>query len=149
MQSVRIRKTFTNVHKNRNPKNTRNTYDTLFWFRYETFYYLFEFKVFRHEERETHNFFLCWLFHLIPTTCGAHRKLLVWRRRAPKIGLLLLASNLNCLLFFQIPKSSALPGITSFTSPVQFSIFFIVTYLIVTSALRAREHLHSNPSAII
>ena len=36
-----------NVHKHRNPKNTRN------WFRFETFIYLFEFKVFRHEERET------------------------------------------------------------------------------------------------
>ena len=48
-----------NVHNTyRNPKNTKLVY--------ETFYYLFEFKVFRHEERERHNFFLCWLFHLTP-----------------------------------------------------------------------------------
>ena len=39
---------------------------TLFWFRYETFYYLFEFKVFRYEERERDNFLLSWLFHLTP-----------------------------------------------------------------------------------
>ena len=35
---------------------------TLYLFWYETFIYLFEFKVFRYEERETHNFLLCWLF---------------------------------------------------------------------------------------
>ena len=34
-----------NIH--RESENTRN------WFRYETFIYLFEFKVFRHEERDT------------------------------------------------------------------------------------------------
>ena len=34
-------------------RKTRNTYYSLFWFCYETFIYLFEFKVFRHEERET------------------------------------------------------------------------------------------------
>ena len=44
-----------NVH--RESRNTRN------WFRYETFYELFEFKVFRHE-RERHNFFLCWLSYI-------------------------------------------------------------------------------------
>ena len=45
-------------------RKTRN------WFRYPNFYYLFVFKVFRHEERERHNFFLCWHFHLNPTTCS-------------------------------------------------------------------------------
>ena len=47
-------------------RKTRNTYDSLFWFRYETFYYLFEFKVFRHEEREreTHADFSIWLHHV-------------------------------------------------------------------------------------
>ena len=44
---IRIRKTFTNVHKHIEIRKTRN------WFRYETFIYLFVFKVFRHEERET------------------------------------------------------------------------------------------------
>ena len=46
--------------------------------------------------------------------------------------------------FFEIPKSSALPGMTSFTSPSYFlSGVFIVTSLIVTSTPHAREHLHS------
>ena len=35
-------------------RKARNTSDSLFWFRYETLIYLFEFKLFRHEERETH-----------------------------------------------------------------------------------------------
>ena len=34
-------------------QKTQSTYNSLFWFRYETFIYLFESKVFRHEERET------------------------------------------------------------------------------------------------
>ena len=64
----------------RNPK-TFETLTTL-WFRYETFYYLFEFKVFRHEERET---------QFLQQTRGAFRRPL----RAPKIVYLLQASNLN------------------------------------------------------
>ena len=79
-------------------RKTRNTYDSLFWFRYETFIYLFEFKVFRHEERD--NFFLCWLFHLTPPRAAPHCKLLVWPRRAPKIDLLRPSPNLNKLFFF-------------------------------------------------
>ena len=57
---------YENIHyayKHRNPK-TLETMTTLSWFRHETFIYLFEFKFFRYEERETHNFFLCCLFHL-------------------------------------------------------------------------------------
>ena len=37
--------------------------------RYETFYYLFEFKVFRHEERDT-QFLSMLTFPSDPTTCG-------------------------------------------------------------------------------
>ena len=68
-------------------------------------------------EKETHNFFLCWLFHLTP----------------PQTTGLALASSENCLssssvesqltVFFQIPKSSVLPGMTSFTSLVPFPIW--------------------------
>ena len=62
---IPIWKTFTNVHKHIGIRKTRN------WFRYETFYYLFEFKVFRHEERETHTIsfyadFSIWPHHVRP-----------------------------------------------------------------------------------
>ena len=43
-----------------NPKIHETLMTPFFWFRYETFYYLFEFTVFQH------NFLLCWLFHLSP-----------------------------------------------------------------------------------
>ena len=44
-----------NVHNVHNALESEKTKHLRlsFWFRYETFYYLFEFKVFRHEERET------------------------------------------------------------------------------------------------
>ena len=54
---------FINIY--RNPKNTklvpvRNFYSP-FWV-----YRFFDMR----RERHTHSFFLCWLFHLNPTTCG-------------------------------------------------------------------------------
>ena len=49
--------------------------------------------------REKHNFFLCWLFHLTPTTCSPRHKLLVWPRRALKIDFLTQSLNLNELFF--------------------------------------------------
>ena len=53
------------VHTHIGIRKTRN------WFRYETFYYLFEFQVFRHEERERHTQFLSILpFPSESTTCG-------------------------------------------------------------------------------
>ena len=106
-----------------NPKKTRDTYDSLFWFRYKTFYYLFEFKVFRHEERERHDFFLCWLFHQTPPRAALCCKLLVWPRRAPEIDFLPLASNLNSVFSKSKILSPSLPGMTSFTSPVSFPIW--------------------------
>ena len=84
-----------------------NTYDSLFWFRYETFYYLFEFKVFRLEERETHNFLLYWLFHLIPPGAAPRCKLLVWLQRSPENQLPSSSVESRLTAFFQIPKSSA------------------------------------------
>ena len=56
---------------------------------------------FLNTRRERHNFFLCWLFHLNPFTCGSRRKLVVWSRRAPKINSLVRSLNLNKLLFFK------------------------------------------------
>ena len=121
----------------RESRNIRN------WFRYETFIYLFEFKVFRHEERETQ------FLSMLTFPSDPHHV-----RPPPQTTGLSSASSENWLAsckpksqptaFFQIPKSSALPGMTSFTSPVNFlSGVFIVTLLIVTSAPPAREHLHS------
>ena len=88
---------------------------------------------FWHEERETHTIFLCWLF--------AHRQLSThWPNqrtcapRSPQTGLASprlesqLASSKSksqLLLFFKITKnpSPSLSGMTSFTSPVLFSIW--------------------------
>ena len=72
------------------------------WFRYETFYYLLEFKVFRQVERET-QFFSMLAFpsepHHVRHPC---HKLLVWPRRAPKIDFPCLSPNLNSLVRSQI-----------------------------------------------
>ena len=73
-------------------ENTRN------WFRYETFIYLFEFKVFRHEERETQLLSIL-AFPSESTTCGPRCKLLVWPRQGLKIDLLRPASNLTSLVW--------------------------------------------------
>ena len=132
-----------NIH--RESRNTWNTDDSLVWFRYKTFIYLFKFKVFRYEERET-QFLSMLTFPSNPTMCNPHRKQLVWPRRAPKIDFLPLDSNLNLLtVFFQIPKSSALPGMTSFTSPVTFPIwgFYCDISDFHICPVRTREHLHS------
>ena len=59
-----------------------------------------------------------------PTTCGTFRRpQLVSPRRAPKIDFLRPSPKLNYCFFFKSPKSSALPGMTSFTSPVIFPIW--------------------------
>ena len=124
---------------NKGIRKTRNTYDSLFWFRYETFYYPFESKVFRYEERETQ--FLSMLTFLSDTTtCGTPLQ-----TTGPKIDYLPLASNLNSL-FFSNSKilSPSLPGMTSFTSPVHFlSGFFIVTSVIVTSTPHTRVNTYT------
>ena len=100
-------------------ENTRN------WFRYETFYYLFEFKFFRHEERET---------QFLQQTHGTFR--------GPQIDYLPLDSDLNTL--FQIPKSSASRfRAWRHSRPRSYFLYrvFMVTSLIIISALR--EYLHS------
>ena len=103
------------VHKINHDMNTGNVHresrNTQNWFRYENFNYLFEFKFFRHEERQS---------QLLQQTRGTFPRPPSWSR---------LGETKNCLpsssvesqlsvFFFQIPKSSALPGMTSFTSPV-------------------------------
>ena len=51
----------------------------------------------------------------------SRRPKLISPRRAPKINLPRLSPKLNYCFFFKSPTSSALPGMTSFTSPVPFS----------------------------
>ena len=89
---IRIRKTFTNVHKRRNSKNTKHI-RLSFLVQVRNFYYLFKFKVFCHEERETQ-----FLTMLTVRTSSAHDSLtqqtqgtfrrpqLVSPRRTPKIN---------------------------------------------------------------
>ena len=53
--------------------------------------------------RKRDTIFLCWLFHLPPTTCDTRRR----PRRAPKVNRLLRTLKLNSLIFLKSPKSSA------------------------------------------
>ena len=79
----------------------------------------FEFKVFRHE-RETQ-----FLQQTHGTFCrpqlGSHQG--ETKNRLPS------SRFVSQLSFFQIPKSSALPGMTSFTSPVIFYLGFLLWHL--------------------
>ena len=131
----------TSIYACRNPKNTEHL-RLYFWFRYKTFIYLFEFKVFRHEERKTQ--FLSMLtfpsdpHHVRPppqTTASASSENRLASSK-PK-------SQLTVFFKFQNPQPLA-SGHDFIHVPSPFlSGFFIVTSVIVTSALRAREHLHS------
>ena len=74
---------------------------------------------------------------------ASRRPKLVSTRWGPKITLPRLSPKLNLLLFFKSPKSSMLPGMTSFKSPIPFSIWGFYC--------DAREHLHStenSPTAV-
>ena len=97
--------------------------------------------------REKHNFFLYWIFHLTPNNVWhPHRKLLVWPRRPPKIDFLVRSLNLNLLVFFSKSQNPQ-PRFRAWRHSRPWYNFlsgeFIVTFLIVTSASRAHEHLHS------
>ena len=111
----------------RESRNTRN------WFRYETFYYLFEFKVFRHEERERHNFFLSWLFYLAPTTCGTFRRpqlVSPWRDQKSTTFLETRIST-NCRFFFKFKNPQRFWAWRHLRSRSHFLFgVFIVTSLI-------------------
>ena len=54
---------------------------------------------------------------------ASRSSILVSPRWAPKIVFLVQSLNLNFFFFFQIPKSSVLPSMTSLTSPVSFPIW--------------------------
>ena len=80
------------------------TWNSRNWFRYETFIHLFEFKGFRHEERETQSFYAdC--FYIVSSQPNqraaplAHK--VVWPRPALKVNLLLPSRELNSLLFLK------------------------------------------------
>ena len=103
---IQIRKTFPNVHKHRNLKNTEQLQLSFFWFRYETFYYLFEFKVFQHEERET-QFLSMLTFPSDPTTCGTPPQTTGLASASSKKQLPSSSIKSQLTVFFQIPKSSA------------------------------------------
>ena len=81
-------------------RKTRN------WFRYENFIYLFEFKVFRHEERET-QFLTMLTFSSDPTTCGTQLQTTGLASASSENRLASSKSQTQLTAFFQIPKSSA------------------------------------------
>ena len=102
---------------------------------------------FRHEERETQSFYAdCSSIVSSQLTDSTNARAHPAVHKLPglaqvrKINSLRLSPNLNTLLFFKITKnpSPSLPGMTSFTSPVPFSIWgFNVKSVIVTSPARA------------
>ena len=103
-----------NVHTHIGIRKYSKHLTTFFWFWYDTFIYLFEFKVFRHEERETK-----FLTTLTVHTSSALNSLTQSMRgtfRRPPTGLASASSenqlapsksNSQLTVFFQIPKSSA------------------------------------------
>ena len=136
---IPIRKTFTmfiiiEIRKTRN------------WFRYETFIYLFEFKVFRHEERET-QFLTMLTFPSDPTTCGTTLQTtgLASASSENQLASSKPKSQLTGFFFFksQNPQPVASEHDVIHIPSRFLSGVFIVTSVIVTSSLRAREHLHS------
>ena len=94
-----------------NPKTTRNC------FRYETFIYLFEFKVFRQEERETHTISSTNTRHISSTPAGLYEA-------RPKIDYLPLDSNLNYLVFFKNSKILSAYRHDAFHVPGNISYLF-------------------------
>ena len=131
----------------RNPKNTQNTW-RLSWFRYEAFIYLFEFKVFRHEERERHTHTISYyaVFSIWPPPRAVP---------PPQTTGLASASSENQLasskpksqltVFFKFPNPQTIasghdvihvPGYSSYLG-------VLLWHLWLSHPPRAREHLHS------
>ena len=92
-----------NLHKHRNPKNTKHWRLSFFGSGTKLFITFLSLRFFD-MRRETHTFFICWLFHLTSPRSAPRRKLLVWPRLAPKINFLPLASNLNSQSFLKSPN---------------------------------------------
>ena len=117
-RNIQTRKTFTNVHKHCNPKKHEICSGTKLFI---TFLSLRFFDM----RRERHNFFLGWLFHLTPPgaapspqTIGLASASSENRLPLSKSKSQLSRSEFQSQLaaFFQISKSLAFPGMTSFTS---------------------------------
>ena len=115
-------------------------------FRYETFYYLFELKVFRYEERETQSFDAdC--FYICPKSRAApHLQTTGQASAGPESQPSRSDAGTQLSAFSQIPQilSSRFWCMTSFTPPGLFSIWgFILTSVNDASSPRARKHLRS------
>ena len=133
------------MHKNL--RNTGNSYDSLFWFSYETFIYLFEFKVFRHEERETQ--FLTMLTgrrssaldSLTQQTRGTfHRPPTGLTEARPNIDYLPLDSNLKKLFFFKFQNPQPIaPGhdVIHVPGPISY-LGFLLWHLWLSHPLHTR-----------
>ena len=97
-----------------------------------------------HEEREI-QFLLCWLFHLTQQRTGISCSITRLASSRSKSQLASSSLKFQLTAFFQkSPKilSPSLLGMMSITSPVHIlSMVFIMISMIVTSALREREHL--------
>ena len=123
---ITLRKIYGNVYMRRNPKNTRNTDDSL---GSGTKLLLPSWLLrFQNEERETHNFYYAdcsiWTHHPAANLVDPNWTGLAQVQKSTI--LLLVKISTNCFFFSKNPppKSSApsLPGMTSFTSPVLFPI---------------------------
>ena len=93
-------------------------------------------KVLRHKERDT--IFLCWLFHLAPSSRGARSTQIRHASASPKSRPSRPLSSFNSQTFFEIPQNlRALPvrDVIPILSPC-FSSRAIVTSQSDTSALR-------------
>ena len=136
---IQIRKTVTNVHKHWNPKNTKHL-RLSFLIQVQNFFITFLSLRFFDIRGKRSNFFLCWLFHLTPPHAAPRCKLLVWPRRVPENHLP--SSRVESLFFFSNSKILS-PWRHSRPRSHILSGVFIMTSVIVISALHAREHLHS------
>ena len=101
----------------------------------------FALNVIRHKESDTPSFYADFSI-CPPTTRGT--PLQTTGLILAKVNRLLWMLKLNSLTFLKSPKSSALPGMTSFASLVHFlSGIFILTSLNDTLSPCVHEHLHS------
>ena len=144
--NIQICKNVHNVHKHRNPKNTKHW--RLSWYRYETLITFFKFRFSTQGERDTQFFYAdCSSFVSFQLTDStnalAHPAVhkLTGLNQVRKINSLRLSPNLNSLLLFKITKnpSPSLPGMMSFTSPVPFLIWgFLLWHLWLSHPPRMR-----------
>ena len=130
------------THMHRNPKNMKHLW--LSWSRYETFIYLFEFKVFRHEERET-QFLPMLTFPSDPTTCGTPPQTtgLASASSENRLPSSSVESQLTVFFKFQSPQHIASRPDGIHVPSLIFYLGFLLWHLWLSYPPRAREHLHS------